>query len=432
MGFFNKIFGKTNNTEEISTSLDLLPTILQNNFISIKNNLELESAKNISEIKYLFERAKNLLEDIQSKELVEKENIRFNKAALTSKKQIEAQLKKTLEKTNPNKLGNELNEIRAYSNENYALMINEINSFRKNIAYTSVYLKDEMKILGETLQEIINLLAKMNIEFSKNSGLFEFEKIIKRIDNIKCEEKILQENKKIILKEKEKIEEKNIEGKKIEEKIEEIEKREDFIKIDLLEKEKSELFEKKQQLRIEVSSMLSTIEKPLQRFNSLVKSKRWIINNEKEEVLQEFLNNPLQALKKDLNGAKFKEILKEVKKAIEEEKIDLKEKEKEKRLNALQELISFDFFENVFWKLNGIQKRKNEIETLLKENQSLKEKNNLNLEKNQILKEKELINENIRQEEMKKTRILEFMEKEKNIIKEYSEKILGKKIILEK
>jgi hypothetical protein len=431
MGFFSKIFGKPNNSKEISTSLDLLPTILQKNFASIKNNLELESAKNISELKYLFEKAKSLLADIQSKELVEKENIRFNKAALTSKKQIEAQLAKTLEKTNPNNIGNELNEIRAYSNENYAVMINEINSFRKNIAYTSVYLKDEMKSLGETLQEIINLLAKMNTEFSKNNELFEFEKIIKRINNLKEEERLLEENKKIILKEEEKIEEKNIGIKKLEDQIEEIEKREDFQKIDLFKKEKSELFEKKQQLRVEVSSMLSTIEKPLQRFNSLVKSKRWIIDNEKEEVLQEFLNNPLFALKKDLNGAKFKEILKEVKKAIEQEKIDLKEKEKEKRLSALQELISFDFFENVFWKLNEIQKRKNEIENLLKENQSLKEKNNLELEKNQILKEKELINENIRQEELKKNRILEFMEKEKNTVKEYSEKILGKKIILE-
>lgn len=188
MGFFNNVFGKKNETEEIITNFDLLPTLIQKNFEAETRDLELESAKIISELKYLHEKGKSILIDIQKKELDEKENNRFNKAALTSKKQIENQLAKALEKINPEKAGSEIDEIRAYSNESYFLIINEINSFRKNIAYTSVYLKDEMKLLGQTLQEIINKLTQLNKNFSDKKYIFEFEKIKKRLEKI-CEEK---------------------------------------------------------------------------------------------------------------------------------------------------------------------------------------------------------------------------------------------------
>ena len=431
MGFFNNVFGKKNETEEIITNFDLLPTLIQKNFEAETRDLELESAKIISELKYLHEKGKSILIDIQKKELDEKENNRFNKAALTSKKQIENQLAKALEKINPEKAGSEIDEIRAYSNESYFLIINEINSFRKNIAYTSVYLKDEMKLLGQTLQEIINKLTQLNKNFSDKKYIFEFEKIKKRLEKI-CEEK--SEIKKIdelIKKKQAEIETKNIELKKIEQQIFELNKSPEIIELNKIEEERAKIAGEKQQLKTEVSSMLSTIDKPLQRFNALVKNKRWLLSNEKELLLDGFINNPLIALKKDVNGKIFKEILIEIKKAIDDEKIDLKEKEREKRIDALQELIAFDFFEKVFWKLNEIQKRQNEIEAIIKNNTYTKLHSNLENKKNDFLKEIENIQESKKIEETKKEKILDFIQQEEEKIINFSQKILDKKIRIE-
>ncbi|MDD3083939.1 MAG: hypothetical protein PHP82_02875 [Candidatus ainarchaeum sp.] len=430
MGFFKKIFSKKNEIEEINTTLDLLPIIIQKNFESEIKNLELEVAKQISELKYLHEKGKSLLIDIQKKE-IEEENTRFNKAALTSKKQIENQLIKTLEKINPENSGKEINEIRAYSNESYALFINEINSFRKNITYTSVYLKDEMKMLGGTLQEIINKLAKLNQLFFEKKEIFEFEKIKKRIKNIEEQNKEIKKSDELILNKQKDLEEKEKEIKLEEEKIIELKQSDELKEIKNIEEEKSKILEEKQQLKTEISSMLSTIDKPLQRFNALVKSGRWKIQKEKAELLENFITNPLFALKKDVNGKQFKEILIEIKKAINDEKIELKEKEKEKRIDALQELIAFDFFEKVFWKLNEIQKRQNEIENLIKKNNGLKKINFVENKKNEINKELNNIIEAKKLEELKQQKLTDFIKEEKEKIQKYAEKITGKNIKLE-
>lgn len=86
MGFLKNIFNRKKNVEEIKTSLDLLPTLIQKNFDAEIKYTELESAKLISEIKYSYEKSKKILLNIQEKEIEETQNNRFNKAALTSKK----------------------------------------------------------------------------------------------------------------------------------------------------------------------------------------------------------------------------------------------------------------------------------------------------------------------------------------------------------
>lgn len=430
MGFLKNIFNRKKNVEEIKTSLDLLPTLIQKNFDAEIKYTELESAKLISEIKYSYEKSKKILLNIQEKEIEETQNNRFNKAALTSKKQIEIQLLKTLEKINPENIDSNINQIRAYSSKSHIIILNEINSFRKNIAYTSVYLKEEMKLLGNTLQEIINNLEKLNKLFNEKKHLFEFEKTKNLINEINDQKKEIDLMKKNNITYQKQTNEKNIFVKKLEEEIQENLKNEEYQIYIKLEKEKSEIAEEKQHLKTEISSMLSTIEKPLQRFNGLVKSGRWKISKDQEDLLNGFINNPLIAIKKDVSGTKFKEILGEVKKAIEDEKIELKEKEREKRLDALQELIAFDFFEKVFWKLNVIQKRQNEIESELKNNTYLIKINDLQKQISELIKENEIILDLQNTNKIKIEKILENITIQTKKVVENSEKIINKKIIL--
>jgi hypothetical protein len=426
-GLFDKIF-KKKEKEKIETSLELLPTIIQKNFEAKISELEMESAKRMSEIKYLHENIYTIINDIENKEMSEKKNARFDKAAETAKKQIVKQFKKTLDKIDPKPITNELNDVRAYANESYSLLINEVNSFRKVIAYTSVYLKDEMKELGNQIQEMVNKLNELRSLFEKNGSIFEFEKIKEKIkitkqhfEEIEKLEKQVQEITKEIEKRNEEIQKKEIE-------IKEMENSEELKKIKEIEEEISKANNEKQSLKLEVSSMLSTIDRPLQRFEGLIKSGRWKIDKEKEELLGDFMKNPLIALKRDINGKKFKEILEEILKAIEDEKIDLKEKEKEKRIDALQELINFDFFEKVFWKLNEIQKKQSELNKKMKENKSIQIINEKKEKKEKMKKEIEELRKEIEIEKNKIKEKNEKNEKNKAILEAFTEKTIGKQV----
>jgi len=431
MGFFGKVFGnKEKKVETLETTLELLPTLIEKNFEARKEELEMTTAKKMSEIKYLHAKSLKLLEDVKSKDLEAKDNQRLNKAAFTSKQQIEKQLEKLLIKMDPTERGNTLEDIKAFSGEGNAILMNEIMSFRKNIVYTSVYLKDEMKALGEALQGILNNFSELQKLITNESEMFEFEKInekIKEVQNINLEiekinENVLSINKLIESKEKEIV---NSQKKLVEK-----QKGEGMIELTKLEEEKANITSQKQELKSEVVSLLATIDRPLQRFSSLVSSKRWVIDKEKQDILDGMITNPMLALKKDPSGEKFKEILQEIVKAIDGGQIELKDREKEKRLGALNELLTFNFFEKVFWKLNEIQKMQTEIDGKLKENMAGKE---LIEEENHIKnleREKEELFDKQRQLENSKKEINIRTRKENDQIIAFSEKLLKQKIII--
>jgi hypothetical protein len=428
-GFFNTLF-KKKETPSLKTTFDLLPTIIQKNFESKITSLEIEVAKEMAQVKYLHEKLITLLNDIQTKELQSKENERLNRAATTAKQQIEKQLAKTLEKINPVNCENNLDDFRAYSNESYVLLVNEINSFRKNIVFTSVYLKDEMKLFGATLQELLNRLNNIRNKLDQEKEIFEFEKIKKKIICVEIDKKELGELDKQITNIEKLLSQKDNEIKSQEEKLFILNKSEDSLKLKELNENRAKIINEKQTLKIEVSSMLSTIDRPLQRFNAIVKNGMWKISKEQEELLNGFITNPLLALKQDVDGKRFKEILKEILSAIEDGKIEIKPKEKEKRIDALQELITFDFFEQVFWKLNDIQKKVVEIEKEIKENVSKQEIENETSKLGQLQRDRNKILEELEHHKKTKISIQEKIDDEKKRIIDFAQNSLNKKIII--
>ena len=270
MGFLG-LFGKKEKTPTtIETTLELLPTLIEKNFQAKKQELEMATTKKISEIKYLHSKSLKLLQDIKSQDIEEKGNKRFNKAAFTSKQQIEKQLEKLLLKMNPVDRGNTLEDVKAFSGEGNAILVNEIMSFRKNIIYTSAYLKDEMKALGEALQGMLNNFSELEKLLADGHEIFEFEKIKEKINSSKSEDiKLVELNQKVKNLEEE-ITKKESEIQTQKENLEKILNGDTANGLKKLEEEKSALVSEKQKLKLEVSSLLSTVDRPLQRFNSLV------------------------------------------------------------------------------------------------------------------------------------------------------------------
>ncbi|MEK6958933.1 MAG: hypothetical protein AABW59_02700 [archaeon] len=426
----NMFKGKDKPSEPIKTTLEYLPSFIESSFVAKRKMLEESTATKMAEIKYLHGKCLVILENLNKKELEEKSNVRFNKAALTSKTQLQGQLSRILSKINPANRAKTLEDAMSYSAESFVILSNEINHFRKNIVYTSVYLKEDMKILGESLQEMQNNLKALNHELSGEKEVFGFEKSKERIG--------------AMLKEKEKVQkitlEENLLGEKLitareklssqEEKIQSLLKGQEMSELTMLEEEKAAIAQEKQEIKTEISNLIITIDRPLQRFKSLVDSGRWKLTAEQKSFLDSFMVNPLVALKSDPKAEMFKHILAEIKAAIQDEKIELKDREKEKRLAALDELMTFNFFDKVFWKMNEIQKKQLANEKELSESKTL---NMIELENKRKSEIESMIGDiqlEIGAKEKEKESVLEKIRKEKEAIEQFASSTLKRTVIL--
>jgi len=430
-GFFSKIFGSNQKQQgPLETTLEYLPTLIENNFSTRKSALEELCAKKMAEIKHVHAKCLEQTKEMGGKELEAKANERFNKAALTSKKQLEGQLQKLLQKIDPKDRGQTLDDARRYAGESYVTLFNEITSLRKNIVYTSAYLKEEMRSLGESVQEILNNLQAMNAEFEKEKELFEFEKCKERIGIILNKKKALEEKAgaKIVLEKKKKSKEDELAAKNIE--IEKVRSGPEMAGAKDLWEEKARIAEQKQSLKTDVSNLLGNIDRPLQRFKALVDSGRWHVKEGQKEYLDNLATNPMLVLKGDPKASTLKLILAEVKRAIEEEKIELKDKEKEKRLSALDELIAFDFFGNVFWKLNETQKRQAEIERALLANPSQRKVEEAQEKAKEVQMELAGIGQKEEVVDSEIVCIEEEIKKERAAVMEFASKVLKRTVLI--
>ena len=430
-GFFSKLFGSKGNAQgPLEPTLDYLPTLIEKNFSTRKGMLEDFCAKKMAEIKYVHAKCLAQTKAMGEKELEEKANARFNKAALTSKKQLENQMLKLLQKLDPKDRGKTIDDTKHYAGESYMLLFNEVNSLRKNIVYTSAYLKEEMKMLGESLQEMLDNLQAMNAEFEKEKELFEFEKAKERIGIILTKKRTLEERlgAKMVIEKELKAKEGELAAKSAE--IEAIRSGAEMAGMKGLWEEKAKIAEQKQSLKTDVSNLLGTIDRPMQRFKALVDSGRWHVKEGQKEYLDNLATNPMLVLKGDPRASTLKQILAEVKKAIEEEKIELKDKEKEKRLAALDELIAFNFFENVFWKLNEIQKRQAEIEKELAANPAQKKMEEEEKKAKEMGREIAELGQKGEVADSEAAAIRQEMEKESAAVTEFAGKVLGRTVLL--
>ncbi|MFA6064942.1 MAG: hypothetical protein WCW44_00050 [archaeon] len=415
----------------VKVNIEQIPMMIEKEFLIKKNALENLSAKKFSEIKYLHSKCTGLIEELKEKELEGKENERLNRAVLTSKHQIEHQLKKLLEKINPTDRGNTLDDARAYSGESYALLINEIVSFRKNIIYTSFYLKEEMKEIGEILQEMINIFIELNKNYAENKDLFDFEKLKENIGSItekkhslsKLNEQLATVNTQI--SEKESLfanQKENILKKKV---------GKEMVEVKHLEEEMTKLMSEKQDLKTQISALLINVDRPLARFKQLVDSGRWKISKEEKEMLDLFITNPILALKKDPKAEIFKKVLTEIVKAIEEGAVELKDKEKETRLAALSEIINFDFFGKVFWKMNELQKKQIDLNKELSKSAAKTDLEKEERKEKEMDKELFELKEKVSFIERQTLAIKKSIADELTQIKEFTQKVTGKTLIFE-
>ncbi|MFH1895093.1 MAG: hypothetical protein ABIJ74_00720 [archaeon] len=363
MGFFDRIFGKKQVKEEVqpkdkiflglSEAKDFAEKTYSDSFFLIQK----EVFSRFSEIKHLVKELELVLKELEETKVEENTgNPRLRKIVFTSKKTLTDKMSSLASKLSPPS-SNDFIELNSFTANSIAVLESEINSFGKNIAYTGIVLKEPVKKLGERIKEL-------NFVFLETKNLFDSKKMLLLLPEIKgllseLKEKIElhsdsvsaeeQVSEKISLAEKELV--------SVKEKLVSLENSAEALQFRKLLEEKSILAERKQEMKSKLIQLFYPVDKQLIQFNKLAESKRFILSEEEKSILGSYLSNPFFALKKDNKAVVLKKIFVYVKDLVEKGKISLKEKEKAKKLSALDELIEFDFFSEVFWKFNELEKK---------------------------------------------------------------------------
>lgn len=356
MGFFEKLFGRgLKKRVELVLSPEELEGLLQEKTMVVSGELEKVVFSRLSEIKHLLNEVSASVGALGEKEVSLDGNTRLRKVVRTSKEDLVIQLNSLLKKLSVPKT-NDLSKIMNYSFESSVILGGSLVSARKNLAYAQTILGSEIKELGKSVNELDTAFLELKKCFDEsslqktnsiNSGVQDFSKRL-------LEKKSLEES--FLAKQKE-LQELKDKKTQILGQIAGLKNSEEMKQLFVLEKEMASLGEKKSALKSRFVSLLGEVEKPLHRFLKLAESGNYIVLREEQGLLSLYMADPFLAIKKDTKGTVLKKLLIEVEKLVLDSKIVLKEKEKGKKIAALQKLIAFDFFSEIFWELNSIDSK---------------------------------------------------------------------------
>ncbi|MFH1586704.1 MAG: hypothetical protein ABID38_02515 [Candidatus Diapherotrites archaeon] len=366
MGFLDNLFGKREKETRVM-DISEAEELIQKRKLEVSKKLEREVSGKFSEIKHLILEAGRELDTFSKRDIeAEEGHKRLRKIVTTSKKSMVNQMNSLLPKLQPPE-ERDIESVRNYCLNANNILEREVSSFGKNIRISGLVLKDEVKNLGNYIQELGKTFKLLQEMFSK-SGFDDFENASAKIGDLKNslnDEKNLAKNKEQLEKTIKEL------GKSAAEKEREIAEMEISDGAKGLEKNRarlSGLVNERKALKEKLINLLASVDRPMKKFQGLVESGRFVLNEREKNMLNQYLSNPLLAEKQDLRGEILKSLLINMENCIKDGAIILKDKERGKRLAALQRLIEYDFYSEIFWKSNEIASELNSIEKEMENN----------------------------------------------------------------
>jgi len=389
MGFLGKVFGEKG-PKKVVVSFSEAEYFLEKELAPKRKKLLDDSAKKISEIKHVLGQVRSSLKSFESAESQPRTG-RIDRIVKTAKSNALRQLSSLAEKLEPSNTQG-LEAIKKYCSESM-LALKQSGHFGKNVAYAGISFRDEMKILGSHMKQLGQAFASLNRLLDEGKEVFMQQKL--RNEMLDFRESALsmkQLGEKIPLLEK-KHRELGVKESRAKSDLERIVSSPEFKMVSELNEKKARLLREKQKAKTSVLNLFAKVEKPLHRLDKACKARKLFLEPDKASFLHSLLQNPFQALKLDPKAETLKAVLFETKKAIEAGTIELKEKEKEKKISILDELLSFDFFGETFWLFNkidseilAVEKKLEHIPVLKKKHAFEKSLKQLAVEKNEASK----------------------------------------------
>ena len=352
------IFGSSaSEKEEAPISIGEAEALIKKRKDALEKELVVKSSSKIAEIKHLLRSIEAELNEMDKRNLMEEgDNKYLRKIVSSSQKNMVKQMHSLLERLQPKGIGT-ADGIKDYAHESSLHMQREILAYRKNISYTSIIMKEEIKNIGFLMQNLLNGYNVINGYF-REANYDLFSEIEKHAGERERKKALLSGKDAELSRIREAVEKLDAAIAEREDRIGEIEGSAEFRSVKDIEAEIENAEKEKLAIKNGFNSMLSNADKAIRRFIKLVDAGIYIIEKQDEELLKLYMEDIVEASKKDPKAERFRAMLDEMKKAINEGKLSLKEGEKEKRLKALDELIAYDYFTNIFWKLNELEKKR--------------------------------------------------------------------------
>lgn len=365
MGFFDFLGGRSKGKlQAVSLKPEEAEPFLEKELAHKKKRALDESARRIAEIKHTLKELDASLKALEGAKAPEK-SARLDRIVETSRSNSLRQLSSLLEKLKPTN-SSDLGEIKRYCSESL-LALQQAGHFGRNIAYAGISFKEEMKSIGTGMKQLSEQIVSLKKILDENSAVFSLPLLKQKMLQFRNASQSIEFAEKDLLELQRRLAESSEENAALGAKLNALRKSDEFSCIAEFNLKKSQLLKEKQSAKTELLNLFARVERPLSRLDKATKAGKVFLQPEQATFLHELLVNPFMALKLDPKAETTKAILAEAKKAIETGLIELKAQEKEKKLAAIQELLSFDFFSEIFWKFNKIDSELLAIEKKLKE-----------------------------------------------------------------
>ncbi|MBI4044799.1 MAG: hypothetical protein HY392_03760 [Candidatus Diapherotrites archaeon] len=317
-------------------------------------SLEKEIFSRLSEVKHLLKTLDSAIDEARRKNVsLDEGNFGLRRIVVTSRDGLLNRFSQLSKKLEPPKT-TMVSEIYGYAVSSKKIVREEVIQSRKNIAYSKALLAEEIKAIGKELEEIDRVFSSMQESFEKNrvAGLAEFRKHFSGLESaIKEREALEEECKKGLAL----VNDAALKAKRLSIDIDELMNSSFAHELSDIEAKYKALFDEKGALRQKFLAVLEKVDKPLTRFLKIAASSDGVVPHEERDLANSYFQNVLVASKRDPKGEQLKKILSRVLAMVEDGTISMKEKEKEKRVQALREVMEYDFFSEVFWKLNSLE-----------------------------------------------------------------------------
>lgn len=292
----------------------------------------------------------------------EKGNARFRKVASASQQAVVPRLRVLVEKLEPPKSPS-LEQTVLFSRTAFPLLQKEMQTVGKNIVYTSVVLKEDMKLLGQEFESLEKQLQELQQTVEEDALLEKKTLCISRFSAFSDAQSAVLESEQALYRAEKEVrfaQQKTGEQKAF---LLSLEKSPEFGALEKVASELQSVEAEAKKADETVSLLVAEIEKPLHRFVQLVNGNQWRLEKQDASFLQALSRSPVSALEADPKGQLFSRLVSEMESAVKEGILSFKdEKETEKQLAAMEKAKSFDFFSDFFWKKNELAKKKIALE----------------------------------------------------------------------
>lgn len=295
--------------------------------------------KTIEEIRFSLDGLKEQVRLISEKEaVVEEGNARLRQAVRTSKTELSNKFNALIESLKPPEaigLKEDFTGLKQYAAESLNELNKSVSWFRKNIAYTGIIFKVEIKELGIRT----NALNKAFIELNKacnNPELTAFHQLRQEMVSLNEARHELERDRKL-LAEKEallKSIKTSLAGKQ--DALAELKSSNEFIELNALQARQDDLNKLVTSKADEARIAFSSVGRQLEKFNKLVQSNNYVIEKHKESLLNDYASDFLKACRNDAGLHGLDVLVKETINALKEGKLHLKKQEFNKKLAALK------------------------------------------------------------------------------------------------